>query len=489
MENAPIDIQLNKLIDWLQNRRLIKQGWQQQVLKIRSKINNALQDMPEHAEIAKLLSGSYLDLYHAKRIVEVLRDTEANTKNIFGWYGSQRMKDWQEIVQLYEKDNVYLAEEAQTLVRCLTYEIPAATRQIAKLQQLEEDFDRKEVECTKNAQRQRDTFFKMCRDFGLKGEQLQAEFTCLVEELPKLYEDVATAAKGLDGVVNFYEDYLKTVLKLENISDNLAVLRHIVAKGNTTVYEWKYSDPPLKVEAVPFKIESSLLNDERDPAEITTSEAIDFGATDEGGIDFGSTEDGAQGGIDFGEEENGDIDWNSIEMISASELNGDSDNNFEIVVEESGVEGGVARDTEAMTVLDYKRTRVQFIANLLELEGFFEQKLIELNSNSRQFQSLSTPIELSSQQLTEFLTQVREVLSKLEAPKLKNLILMRTSQKYVDRVISNLLHQKSLSSKFENKRSIFVERRQAASEEVAEIVITVKKLGEKMAELQRKFLI
>ncbi|KAK2721130.1 hypothetical protein QYM36_003415 [Artemia franciscana] len=364
------------------------------------------------------------------------------------------MKDWQEIVQLYEKDNVYLAEEAQTLVRCLTYEIPAATRQIAKLQQLEEDFDRKEVECTKNAQRQRDTFFKMCRDFGLKGEQLQAEFTCLVEELPKLYEDVATAAKGLDGVVNFYEDYLKTVLKLENISDNLAVLRHIVAKGNTTVYEWKYSDPPLKVEAVPFKIESSLLNDERDPAEITTSEAIDFGATDEGGIDFGSTEDGAQGGIDFGEEENGDIDWNSIEMISASELNGDSDNNFEIVVEESGVEGGVARDTEAMTVLDYKRTRVQFIANLLELEGFFEQKLIELNSNSRQFQSLSTPIELSSQQLTEFLTQVREVLSKLEAPKLKNLILMRTSQKGVTKDEKLLVSVHLESSDSENDVTI-----------------------------------
>lgn len=38
----------------------------------------------------------------------MLRQTEADSKNIFGYYSSQRMKDWQEIVRMYEKDGVYL---------------------------------------------------------------------------------------------------------------------------------------------------------------------------------------------------------------------------------------------------------------------------------------------------------------------------------------------------------------------------------------------
>lgn len=51
---------------------------------------------------------SDINFFHCKKIVEILKETEAATKNIFGRYSSQRMKDWQEIVSLYERDNVYL---------------------------------------------------------------------------------------------------------------------------------------------------------------------------------------------------------------------------------------------------------------------------------------------------------------------------------------------------------------------------------------------
>jgi hypothetical protein len=35
-------------------------------------------------------------------IVEVLKDTEKDTKNFLGQYGSQRMSLWKEIVALYQ---------------------------------------------------------------------------------------------------------------------------------------------------------------------------------------------------------------------------------------------------------------------------------------------------------------------------------------------------------------------------------------------------
>ncbi|KAK4808776.1 hypothetical protein QYF61_027261 [Mycteria americana] len=121
-QNVPIDIQTGKLLDlgkepgidpdWLVDRRHCNLKWQSQVLAIREKINAAIGDMPENEEIKQLLAGAYLHYFHCLRIVEILKGTEASTKNLFGRYSSQRMKDWQEIVSLYEKENTYLGKAA-----------------------------------------------------------------------------------------------------------------------------------------------------------------------------------------------------------------------------------------------------------------------------------------------------------------------------------------------------------------------------------------
>lgn len=81
---------------------------------------------------------SDLNYFHCVQIVEILRDTEADTKNLFGMYGSQRMKDWQEIVRLYQNENVYLAEVANILLRNVKYEIPSVKKQITKLKQMQQ---------------------------------------------------------------------------------------------------------------------------------------------------------------------------------------------------------------------------------------------------------------------------------------------------------------------------------------------------------------
>jgi hypothetical protein len=45
------------------------------------------------------------------------------------------MKDWQDIVRLYEKDNNYLAEAANMLARNVNYEVPGIKRHITKCEQ------------------------------------------------------------------------------------------------------------------------------------------------------------------------------------------------------------------------------------------------------------------------------------------------------------------------------------------------------------------
>lgn len=111
--------------------------WQKSIIAVREKINNAIQDMPVHQDIAALLSGSYINYFHCLKIIEILKETEADTKNLFGRYGSQRMKDWQDVVKCYEKENLYLGEAAQMLVRNINYEIPSLKKQIAKEEQLQ----------------------------------------------------------------------------------------------------------------------------------------------------------------------------------------------------------------------------------------------------------------------------------------------------------------------------------------------------------------
>lgn len=93
--------------------------------------------MPIHDGITKLLTGSHINYFHCIKIIDILKETEADSKNLFGRYGSQRMKDWQEISYLYEKDNVYLGEAAQLLVRNVNYEVPSLKKQIAKFEQLQ----------------------------------------------------------------------------------------------------------------------------------------------------------------------------------------------------------------------------------------------------------------------------------------------------------------------------------------------------------------
>ena len=51
---------------------------------------------------------SDIEYFVCLKIVEILKETESDSKNIFGYYSSQRMKDWIEIIKLYEKDNIYL---------------------------------------------------------------------------------------------------------------------------------------------------------------------------------------------------------------------------------------------------------------------------------------------------------------------------------------------------------------------------------------------
>nr|CAG4647131.1 EOG090X07S9 [Megafenestra aurita]SVE92446.1 EOG090X07S9 [Megafenestra aurita] len=474
-QNIPIDIQTSKLLDWIISRRHCTKTWHKQITAIREKINSAIQDMPEHKNITKLLTGTYINYFHCLQIVEILKETEADTRSIFGRYGSQRMKDWQEIVYLYEKDNIYLAEASQLLMRNVAYEIPGIKKSIARCEQIQHESEKKEVDCIKNAQDFREKYKSLCHQLGIKGENIKKELNDLLTSLPDMYKDVAKQAKETKEASEFYRSFIGQMIKSNSDLACLPLLQYIIEHGNTTVYEWRYGEPPLRIE------EPTLLTEPEAPS--STDDAIDFG---DGSIDFGT------GDVEL---ETGDIDWGQIDMLpdaheATIDFSTTEDAELGIVVQEAGVEGGVAKDNEALSVLDYRKTRNMFLDDLAELEAFLRQRSAEMHMLSKESQmsfSLSqshSNAEISTQQLETMLTKVLSTMEAINRPKLKNLALIRESPRYVDRVASSLQRHLHLADNMEGNRAALVEKRRAAAVEQSRLQPTLKKMIERTKELQ-----
>lgn len=250
-------------------------NWHTRIPDVRNKISHAINDMPSHEELIKLLSGTRKNIrfcedfltesqltkflclitdihyYHCLRIIEILKTTEADTKSVFGRYGSQRMKDWQEIVRLYERDSIYLGEAAQILVRNINYELPSVKKQIAKFDQLIDEAQKKIQDQTASEAVLLSQRTALCQKLGIKGENLHNEFLDKIKELPKFYADIA-------GVTGKLKIALELYGKISKNADCLPMLRHVVKKGNSTVYEYVHGEAPLSVEEPPIQIKLTV---------------------------------------------------------------------------------------------------------------------------------------------------------------------------------------------------------------------------------------
>lgn len=482
----PIDIHTNKLSDWLISRRHCNQDWQGHILTIREKINNAIQDMPVHEGITKLLTGSYINYFHCLKIVEILRETEAGSKNFFGSYGSQRMKDWQEIIKLYEKDNVYLAEAAQMLIRNVSYEVPSLKKQIAKYQQIQMECDKKESDYVKSCNTLRGEFQTLCKQLGIEGKKIKRELVGLIAELPDIYNKLTHKVKALNEAVEFYTEFVKFVLGKEHPGGCVALLKYVIEHGNSTTYEWTYGEPPLKIEEPPLNI---VFEDETDAS------GTDDNALDEGDIDFGELDNGNANEIDFGDValEEGDIDWGV--SLEPPENNEEIDFNISleesgIVVESSGTEGGLAKGKEALTLLDSPVTRNKFIDELMELESFLKVRLFEMNGPSSllmlsQLQNGSPVLQIqTTHSVQAMLDQVKAVIQDITAPRTQHLHNIKHSSRYVDHLANSLKQKLDLADKMVASQKAVQQQRKEAKEEVASLQPKLKLIIARTKELQ-----
>ncbi|XP_072343675.1 CDK5 regulatory subunit-associated protein 3 isoform X3 [Scyliorhinus torazame] len=474
----PIDIQTSKLLDWLVDRRHCKLKWQNSVLAIREKINRAIQDMPENEEIKQLLSGSYIHYFHCLRIVEILRRTEVSTKNIFGGYSSQRMKDWQEIVCLYEKDNIYLAELSSFLVRNVNYEVPSLKKQISKCQQLQQEYSRKELDYISNAAALREKFFISCKQFGITGNDVQQELLSLCNDLPSGLDGIAEGTGNLTEALELYGACVEFVCG--SVSEPITpLLKHVQLKGNTTVYEWRTGQTPLAIDQ-PVGLENMLT---QQPTE--AADTIDWG-------------DDATAGID----QSGGIDW-GITVEESTEVNGEKqgadvidwgDNTSAAVeINLSGAQGddGVAKENDALTILESTETRNQFVNELMELQDFLSQRLTEMKEEAdilsiNQFQTAPAIVQSQDEaKVVTMMSVVRDLVQRLTNVKMRHLFMIHASPRYIDRVTELLQQKLRQAEAVGEKQHLMVQKRQQSLEEQAALEPKLDLLIQRTKELRK----
>lgn len=466
--DIPIDIHAPKLLDWLVSRRHVEKNWMDSLQNVRSMIVDALKDMPEDARIASLLStGHQLNYYSCKQIVEILKQTEADSKNIFGYYSSQRMKDWQEIVKAYEKNNIYLAEVAQIINRNVSFEVPSMKRAITKADTLCEDLRKKAANSVKRSNQLQQQFVASAQALGISGNNLKQELLDQLEQFPAIMQSIEDEIKPLGKVRQFYIDFVESSLEGLTDADKLSisssqlcpVLGFIVKNGNTTLYEYRYGMKPESIESPQKEMEIPVTDDD----------AIDFGDTD-GGIDFGddlvSTETG--NGSSNGTSSDGFVHVDESEVVSRKVsiesveegISWDVEGATEPieVLSESTVStiDKVARGVEALSLIECNITRDHLLDELYELQSFLTQRL-DVSSKSDQtttanilFMSCTRLTQLLSTSSSELKTMIKSVssaIASLTSDRLKVLYLIRDNPKYIENTIEKLNQKKNLAEK------------------------------------------
>eukprot|EP00117_Sycon_ciliatum_P029533 scpid75857/ scgid1549/ CDK5 regulatory subunit-associated protein 3 len=288
MQLLPIDIHYDKLLDWLIDRRHCTVKWPVAHQEIRTRIDTAVQDMPDEEEITKLIRSSSIDYFHCKRIVELLKVSEADTKNLFGMYSSQRMKDWVDIVNRYEDKKVYLAESAQALIRNVTFEIPAMKQQIKRAQQQARDSERKQSEYNGTASQHQQRFAQECKKMNIEGKNIKLELLHQVKDLPQIYKKFSEGVESLAEACEYYQAAVDFLLSQQSKgtycpTETCPLLRHIQRNGNTTLYQWRTGQVPQIVEEDNWLARRLAELNKAEAAPTATSAS----ASDDTGIDFG----------------------------------------------------------------------------------------------------------------------------------------------------------------------------------------------------------
>ena len=160
MDQATLDIKYSELLQWLLDRYLIPKDWPNRLEIIKSKKSEIIEtlfksendDMQKLKKMFKIFetmpveSIPYND--YNKLYQQLTKTKEAKEKTFFGNYKSPFIYNAYILDYLYQKNNLYLAENSKIIIQNVSYEIPNCLKMIEELKDQIEYQKNKNIEKT-----------------------------------------------------------------------------------------------------------------------------------------------------------------------------------------------------------------------------------------------------------------------------------------------------------------------------------------------------
>ncbi|CAI5709719.1 unnamed protein product [Peronospora farinosa] len=528
----PIDIQYKQLLEALVDRRIVPNKWLEQHKQIRDAIAALYQELPLASDQlvkfrAKKPIHDNINYFDCKFIFQCLEQSkEGAAKNLFGQYTSPVLKQWNALIRQYEKKNIYAAETARLIAQNTAFEIPFLKKSIVQNEKQVADNNRKIADLTRSIAEYKRKLKVSCADMGIAGEHFRDELRRLPLELPNMFKkvaesiccnEIASAIEYHQALQTFLHDCEVPAIQPiteSSTSTSLKKAKKSKKKGKKLIEVVEESgsttDEPFELVVAPHNFFDALkelcsASDELNDANATLhfeAEAEDIGwdislgesdTADGSGIDWGietvaSTEPAAAA-----EDTPVEIDWNiptSDVVEPVSEMN---DTEGTDVVETVPYMPDSAEKITRVGLLDQSEFRTRAVNDLLELRAFLRQRLLELSGSdsvafANQFQGSSPLLEQqSSAKIEELQAVVDKALSLLTDKRLQQLLLIKTSERYLDRHVASLEMLTKHMDKcrreihaLEDKNIALIDATKNVQPQINSLVTTTKKLKKEL---------
>ncbi|DAZ92844.1 TPA: hypothetical protein N0F65_012515 [Lagenidium giganteum] len=460
-KRVPIDIQYKKLLEALIDRRIVQAKWLEQHKKIRDALAHLYTDLPcTSDDLLKVRANKpthdELTYFDCKHIVECLAATEEGAnKNFFGQYTSPVMRSWSALVRSYETQNIFAAECARILTQNTAYEIPFLKRAVHANEKQVAENNRKILELRKSIAEYRKKLEASCASIGIKGDSFRYELQQLALELPSMFGKVARAicTDKIDQAIE-YHSALQVYLHSCDPAASESSKKDAVSLDGTSNASFEFFTAIRQLRSTP---EGSA---EPDISGFSCVDVAESGGAIEINWDISTADSGAVVSLS-GEEDVATIDW-GIEMEDLAtpvDLDAPVEINWDISAETPDepivepVELVVGTDTpkdlsspgqSRVELLLDSEFRAQVLNDLHELRIFFLQRRVELEAQdniafANQFQGTSDLLEQQSiERIDAYQCAVADAIDKLTDKRLQQLVLIKSSERYLDRHVASL---------------------------------------------------
>ena len=145
MDQTTLDIKYSELLQWLLDRYLIPKDWPNRLEIIKSKkaevietlFNSDNEDFQKIKKIFKIFESTPIDSIsyndYQKLYQQLTKTKEAKEKTFFGNYKSPFIYNAYILDYLYQKNNLFLAENSKIIIQNISYEIPNCLKMIEEL--------------------------------------------------------------------------------------------------------------------------------------------------------------------------------------------------------------------------------------------------------------------------------------------------------------------------------------------------------------------